>query len=72
MTNVVTVDSSAELTPDSQLSDSATVTVLAADSLVVTGADFAALWLVLALLLVLVGTALLLRRLREREALIEA
>lgn len=68
VTNVVTVDSAAEKTPESILSDAATVTVAAADPLAITGGDIAALWILLALLLALTGAALLLRRQRERAA----
>ena len=64
VTNTVTVDSPAEKTPESKLTDSATVTVVAADPLALTGGDRLAFGAVLALLALLAGAALVLRRRR--------
>ena len=71
VTNTVTVDSAAEKTPESKLTDSVTVNVGAADPLPVTGADWAALAMLIALLLVLGGTAAVLHG-RRRAALARA
>ena len=70
ITNTVTVDSAAEKTPESMLSDSATMNVGAADPLPITGGDMAALWVLLALLLLLGGTAAVLHA-RRKAALAE-
>lgn len=68
VTNVVTVDSPAEKTPDSRLSDDVTVPVQAADVLAITGADLAGIGILVALLLLLGGGALVLSRRRGRES----
>ena len=62
--NTVTVDSTAETTPDSVLSDDAIAPVAAADPLALTGADGWALAILAALLLALGGAGILLRRRR--------
>lgn len=67
-TNTVSVDSAAEKTPDSQLSDDATVRVAAADPLAITGGDMGAFTALAALLLLLGGAGVLLHRRRRTEA----
>ena len=64
-TNTVSVDSAAEKTPDSQLSDDATVRVAAADPLAITGGDMGAFTALAALLLLLGGAGVLLHRRRR-------
>ena len=67
-TNTVSVDSAAEKTPDSQLSDDATVRVAAADPLAITGGDLGAFAALAALLLLLAGAGVLLARRRRAAA----
>ena len=67
-TNTVSVDSAAEKSPDSQLSDDATVRVAAADPLAITGGDLGAFTALAALLLLLGGAGILLHRRRRAEA----
>ncbi|UOQ61901.1 DUF11 domain-containing protein [Leucobacter rhizosphaerae] len=67
-TNTVSVDSQAEKTPDSVLSDAVTVPVAAADPLAVTGNDLGAFAALAALLLLLGGAGVLLSRRRKTAA----
>ncbi|GAB2564333.1 hypothetical protein GCM10027033_21360 [Leucobacter ruminantium] len=67
LANTVVVDSPAEKTPESKLSDIATVRVAAADVLAITGGDLAAFALLGALLVLLGGAGALLARRRRAE-----
>ena len=68
MTNVVTVDSPAEKTPESVLNDDATAPVTAADPLVVTGGDLATGLLAGMVLMLLLGAAAYRRGRRSQGA----
>lgn len=67
VTNTVTVASVAEKTSETILTADVTITVASSDVLAITGDDLLALWLVLALLLLLAGAGLMLHRLRKQQ-----
>lgn len=63
----MTVASVAEKTSETILTADVTITVASSDVLAITGDDLLALWLVLALLLLLAGAGLMLHRLRKQQ-----